>query len=36
MKGLRFSKIAKEIKFEGIWGQLEAKNFFQRQSFKNI
>ena len=33
MKGLRFSKIAKEIKFEGIWGQLEAKIFDTNSSF---
>ena len=33
MKGLRLTRIVEEVKFEGIWGQLEAKNCFQRQSF---
>ena len=33
MKGLRVTKIVKEIKFEGVWGELEAKKCFQRQSF---
>ena len=33
MKGLRFPKIVKEIKFEGVWGKLEAKKCFQRQPF---
>ena len=33
MKGLRVVKIIKESKFEGVWGELEAKNCFQRQSF---
>ena len=33
MTGLIFTKIVKEIKFEIIWGKLEAKNYFQRQSF---
>ena len=32
MKGLRGAKIVKEIKFEGIWGELESKKGFQRQS----
>ena len=33
MKGLRVNKIVKEIKFEGIWGELAVKTCFQRQSF---
>ena len=32
MKGLRVTKI-EEIKFEGVWVELEAKHCFQRQSF---
>ena len=26
MKGLRVTKIDKEIKFEGVWAELEAKS----------
>ena len=26
-------KIVMQIKFEGVWGELEAKSFFQRQLF---
>ena len=33
MKDLRVTKIVKEIKFEGVWGDLESKKCFQRQSF---
>ena len=33
MKGLRVIDIFKEIKFEGVWGELESKKCFQRQSF---
>ena len=32
MKGLRVTKIVKEIKFEGVWGKLEAKRFFRDNS----
>ena len=32
MKGLRVTKIVKEIKFEGVWDELESKNGFKRQS----
>ena len=32
MKELRLTKIVKEIKFEGVWGKLESKIGFQRQS----
>ena len=32
MKGLRVTKIVKEIKFEGVWGNLESKKGFRRQS----
>ena len=35
MKGLRVTKIVKEIKFEGILGKLEVKNISQRQPFRN-
>ena len=35
MKGLRVTKIVKEIKFEGVWDELEAENYFQIQSFTN-
>ena len=31
---LRVTKIVKRIKFEGVWGELKAKNCFQRQSFR--
>ena len=33
MKGLRVTKIVKEIRFEGVWVELEAKKRFQRQPF---
>ena len=29
----RVTKIVKQIKFEGVWGELEARGCFQRQSF---
>ena len=32
-KGLKYKKIAKEIKFEGVWSELESKICFLRQSF---
>ena len=31
MKGLRVTKNAKAIKFEGVWGDVESKTSFQRQ-----
>ena len=31
VKGLRVTKIVKQIKFEGTWGKLEAQYCFQRQ-----
>ena len=31
MNGLRVTKIVKEIKFKGVWGEFESKNGFQRQ-----
>ena len=34
MKDLRVTKIIKEIKFKGVWGKLESKEDFQRQSVK--
>ena len=30
VKGLRVTKNVKEIKFEGVWGELELKKSFQR------
>ena len=33
MKYLRVAKMIKEIKFEGVWGKLEARKGFQSQSF---
>ena len=33
MEGLRGTKIVKQIKFEGVWGELEGKYCFQRQSW---
>ena len=35
MKGLTVTKIVKEIKFVGVCGKLEVKNFSQRQPFRN-
>ena len=32
MKGLRVTKIVKEIKFEAVWGEVESRKGFQRQS----
>ena len=32
MKGVRITKIVKEIKFEGVSGELESKGGFKRQS----
>ena len=34
MKGFRVTKIVKEVMFEGVWGEVESKKCFQRQSFK--
>ena len=33
MKCLIVTKIVKEIKFEGVWGELESKKCLQRQTF---
>ena len=33
VKGHRVTKNAKQIKFEGGWGQLESKNWLQRQQW---
>ena len=33
MKDLRVTEIVKEIKFEGVWDELETQKCFQRQSF---
>ena len=32
LKSLTIREIVKEIKFEGIWGDLESRTYFQRQS----
>ena len=32
MKDLRLTRMVKKIKFEGVWDELEAKEYFQRQS----
>ena len=32
VKGFRITKIVDQIKFEGVWGELEARNCPQRQS----
>ena len=34
VKDLKVAKIVKQIIFKGMWGELEAKNCFQRQSAK--
>ena len=36
MKGLRVTKIAKEIKFEGVWGELEAEKVFPKSTIHKI
>ena len=36
VKGLRITKIVKEIKFEEICGELQSKAGFQRQSVTNF
>ena len=33
VKSLRVPKTVKQIKFKGVWGELEAKNCFQIQSW---
>ena len=33
MKGLRVTKILKEIKFEAVWDKFESNKGFQRQLF---
>ena len=34
IKGLRFTKVVKQIKLEEVCGELESRNCFQRQWFK--
>ena len=34
MKGLRVTKNVKEIKFKGVWGELESKKFPQTITHK--
>ena len=36
MKGLRATKIVKEIKFEGVWGALESKKVSRKNNSQNI
>ena len=36
VKGLRVTKIFKEIKFEGVWNELESKKFFRDNNSQNI
>ena len=33
VKNFRVTKIVKQIKFEEVWGNSEARNCFQKQSF---
>ena len=35
-EGLRVTKIVKEIKFEEVWGELEAKNISRDNHSRNI
>ena len=36
MKGLRVTKIVKEIKFEGVWSGLEAKSVSRDNHLQSI
>ena len=36
MKGLRVTKVVKDIKFEGVWGELESKNICRDSYLQNI
>ena len=36
LKGLRVTKTFKEINFEGVWGELEAKKFSLDKNSQNI
>ena len=36
MKGLRVTTIVKEIKFEEVWGELEAKKMFTEKIIHKI
>ena len=36
MKGLRVTKIVKESKFKGVWGELEAKKMFPETTTHKI
>ena len=36
VKTVRVTKIVKEIKFEGVWGKLEAKNVSRDNHSQNI
>ena len=36
VKGLRVTKVVKDIKFEGVWGELESKNISRDSYLQNI
>ena len=36
VKGLRVTKIFKEIKFEGVWNELESKKILRDNNSQNI
>ena len=36
MKGLRVTRIVKEITFEGVWGELEAQNVSRDKHLQSI
>ena len=36
VKDIRVTKNAKEIKFEGVWGELESKKVFRDNNSQNI
>ena len=36
MKGLRVTKIVKQIKFEGVWGRVRSKNLFPEPTIYKI
>ena len=36
MSGLRVNKIVKEIKFKGVWGELESKRVSRENHSQNI
>ena len=36
VKSLRFTKIVKKVKLEGVWGEIEAKKCLRRQLFTKV